>query len=303
MEPLQTIDDLEIQKKVESLAGKGTRVLDCEKSTSFQTEEVLLVNGFPVPLNGEEGIKIKQALMTGQVPPCKLLNDILIRAGILKSPVELETTMNIKSTTKTTELLTLRDKNGTLVDEQLKETEEDNEVKSTSTEVWKQAPNLHLLNAKLTTDQVDCATSQFGKSLTFAASAVNDDCASIKLNGSERSPSSNTNSPQCRRSSENASARSSPHQQFQNQHILHLGGSTGSSSGHSTGSGSTNGRCNSHSSQSSFSSGISEASGCSSSSARASVSFFARKKLLYGIGMHFFWLLVTVTSLFVGYMI
>jgi hypothetical protein len=137
MEPLQAMNDLEIQEKVESLAGKGTRVLDCEKSTSFQTEEVLLVNGFPVPLAGEEGARIKAALLSGQVPPGDLLNEILIRAGILKNPVELEATVNVKTTTKTTEVMTLRDKNGLLLDERMKEVEEDNEFSSTSKEVWK----------------------------------------------------------------------------------------------------------------------------------------------------------------------
>jgi len=137
MEGMHAIDDIEIQEKVESLAGKGTRVLDCEKSTHFQTEEVLLVNGYPVPLQGEDGRRIKQALMTGQVPPCDLLNEILIRAGILKSPVELETTVSTKSTTKTTELLTLRDRHGTLLDERMKEVEEDNEFESKTTEVWR----------------------------------------------------------------------------------------------------------------------------------------------------------------------
>jgi len=137
MEPLEAIDDLEIQRKVESLAGKGTRVVDCEKSTNFQTEEILLVNGYPVTLNGEEGVRIKKALIAGRVPPSELLNEILMRAGILKAPIELETTVNTKSTTRTTEVLTLRDKHGTLVDERMKEVEEDNEFQSKSTEVWK----------------------------------------------------------------------------------------------------------------------------------------------------------------------
>lgn len=137
MEGMQTIDDNEIQEKVESLAGKGVKVIDCEKSSSFQAEEVLLVNGYPVPLQGEEGRRIKTALITGQIPPCELLNEILLRAGILKNPVELETTLNVKSTTKTTELVTLRDKDGVLVDERMKEVEEDNEFNSSSKEVWK----------------------------------------------------------------------------------------------------------------------------------------------------------------------
>lgn len=137
MEPLAALDDLEIQEKVDSLVGKGTRVLDCEQSSSFQTEEVLLVNGFPVPLVGEQGSIIKAALLSGQVPPGDLLNEILMKAGILKNPVELEATCNVKTTTKTTEVMTLRDKNGQLLDERMKEVEEDNQYQSTSKEVWR----------------------------------------------------------------------------------------------------------------------------------------------------------------------
>lgn len=72
------MDDPEIQETVEAILGKGAKVVDCEKKSSIREEEVLYINGIPVQLEGRDGIAIKEALMTGQVPPCDLLNKLLI---------------------------------------------------------------------------------------------------------------------------------------------------------------------------------------------------------------------------------
>lgn len=284
MEPLQAIDDLEIQEKVESLAGKGTRVIDCEKSTKFQTEEILLVNGFPVPLNGEEGIRIKEALLAGSVPPCDLLNEILMRAGILKNPVELETTMNVKTTTKTTEVLTLRDKNGLIVDERLKEVEEDNEYKSTSKEVWKKD------NSKRGGSMVDrlakCVEKvNFGSNTSVATNATSGTCAS-GMSGKSSSSSSGVSTSGLLLTAgsspyNGASASSTP--TITSMHPPNCFSAKSSVTNSPT---PTSSMKHFHSPQSSFSSGISEASGSVSgtstaSSSRLSVSpFNCSKKTL-----------------------
>lgn len=130
------IDDVEIKRRVESIAGKNARVVDCEKKSSFVSEETLLINGVPVKLEGKAGEKIKEALKSGQPPPVELLSEILVHAGIERNPVQLETTMTVKSSTKTSELSTLRDRHGKLVDEKLKEFEEDDEIQSASVEIW-----------------------------------------------------------------------------------------------------------------------------------------------------------------------
>lgn len=130
------MDDFEIQRRVESIAGKNARVVDCEKKSSFMSEETLLINGVPVKLEGPTGDKIKEALKSGQPPPVELLSEILVQAGIEKNPVQLETTMSVKSTTKTSELSTLRDRHGQLMDEKLKEFEEDDEIQTASVEIW-----------------------------------------------------------------------------------------------------------------------------------------------------------------------
>uniref|UniRef100_A0A6M2DLT5 Putative guanine nucleotide exchange factor n=1 Tax=Xenopsylla cheopis TaxID=163159 RepID=A0A6M2DLT5_XENCH len=127
--------DDEIQETVESILGKGVKVVDCEKKSSIREEEVLLINGCPVTLEGEDGAAIKQAMLTGQVPPCDLLNQILVRAGILRAPVRLETSLSVKSSVVTREEVTVA-RGGQVVDERSRETKEDNYYTSSSSEVW-----------------------------------------------------------------------------------------------------------------------------------------------------------------------
>ncbi|CAG7716820.1 unnamed protein product [Allacma fusca] len=136
MERIQPMNELQIQEKVEDLAGKSAKILDCEQNTMSQMEEVLLVNGIPISLAGEEGAKIKEALILGEVPPCDLVNNMLIRAGIETNPVELETTVNVKSSIKTLEHSTFLDCNGVLVDEKMKEKEDEDEFRKVNVEIW-----------------------------------------------------------------------------------------------------------------------------------------------------------------------
>ncbi|KAK7866810.1 hypothetical protein R5R35_005243 [Gryllus longicercus] len=127
--------DDEIQETVESILGKGVKVVDCEKKSCVREEEVLLVNGCPIALEGEDGAAIREALLHGTVPHCDLLNQILIRAGILRAPVRLETSLSVKSTVVTREEVTVA-RGGQVVDERSRETKEDNFYTSTTSEVW-----------------------------------------------------------------------------------------------------------------------------------------------------------------------
>lgn len=133
--PAAAMMDDEIQETVESILGKGVVVVDCEKKSSVKEEEVLLVNGCPVSLDGDDGAAIKRALLRGDVPDCDLLNQILIRAGILRAPVQLETNLSVKSTVVTREEVTVA-RAGRVVDERSRETKEDNYYTSATSEVW-----------------------------------------------------------------------------------------------------------------------------------------------------------------------
>jgi hypothetical protein len=59
------MEDHEIQETVESILGKGAKVIDCEKRSCMREEEVLLVNGVPVSLDGDTGNAIRTALLQG----------------------------------------------------------------------------------------------------------------------------------------------------------------------------------------------------------------------------------------------
>ncbi|CAH1975566.1 unnamed protein product [Acanthoscelides obtectus] len=144
------MDDPEIQETVEAILGPGAKVVDCEKKSSIKEEETLYINGIPVTLEGRDGIAIKQALITGQVPPCDLLNTLLIKTGILKAPVKLDTSLSIKSTTVTKEEVTVS-RQGRVVDERSREVKEQNVYSSALTEVFepiKVLPSADLLNGE-----------------------------------------------------------------------------------------------------------------------------------------------------------
>lgn len=147
------MDDPEIQETVESILGKGAKVVDCEKKSSIKEEEVLFINGIPVTLEGRDGVAIKQALITGQVPPCDLLNTLLIKTGILKAPVKLDTSLSVKSTTVVKEEVTVS-RDGKVVDERSRETKEHNYYTSAISEVYepiKIIPTAELLNGQYNT--------------------------------------------------------------------------------------------------------------------------------------------------------
>lgn len=129
------MDDEEILKTVESMLGKNVEIVDCEKTSSVREEEVLLINGIPIQLDEHDSIAIKKALITGEVPPCDLLNQLLFRAGIMRQAVHLETSLSVKSSIITTEEVTIA-RDGRILDERSTETKEDNFYTSSSSEIW-----------------------------------------------------------------------------------------------------------------------------------------------------------------------
>ncbi|CAK9829969.1 hypothetical protein ANTRET_LOCUS7224, partial [Anthophora retusa] len=136
------MDDHEIQSTVESILGPGVKVVDCEKKSSMREEEVLLINGVPIPLEGPDGVAIREAMITGQVPPCDLLNQILVKAGILRAPVRLETSLSVKSSIVTKEEVTVA-RGGKVVDERSRETKENNYYASSTSEIWEPVGIVH----------------------------------------------------------------------------------------------------------------------------------------------------------------
>ncbi|XP_055615834.1 ras-GEF domain-containing family member 1B-like isoform X2 [Toxorhynchites rutilus septentrionalis] len=133
--------DDEILKTVESMLGSNIQIVDCEKTQTIREEEVLLINGVPVTLEGSDGNAIKKALIAGEIPSCEMLNQLLFRAGVLRQPVQLETSLSVKTSTVTTEDITIA-RNGQILDERSCETKENNYYTSTSNEIWEPVSRL-----------------------------------------------------------------------------------------------------------------------------------------------------------------
>ncbi|XP_030371265.1 ras-GEF domain-containing family member 1C [Scaptodrosophila lebanonensis] len=145
--------DEDIMNAVESLFGKDVKIVDCETSSSVQQEEVLLINGVPVKLDGlpaDDARAIKSALLDGQMPAVEHLNQLLFRAGLAQKPIEVETSLTVKSSLTTTEEV-LVSRNGQVLDERTIETKEHFNHQSQQKEIWnplKQQPAIARLNSE-----------------------------------------------------------------------------------------------------------------------------------------------------------
>lgn len=127
--------DEEIKKTIESVLGKDIEIVDSHQTRSVQEEEVLFINGVAVKLEGSEATSIREALKTGKIPSCALLSQLLLKAGILRQPVQIETSLSVKSSLITTEEIRVA-KNGSVLEDRMLETKEDNLYESSCSEVW-----------------------------------------------------------------------------------------------------------------------------------------------------------------------
>jgi len=120
---------------VHDMLGPGQKVVSVEKNVCIREEEVLLVNGTPITLEGEEGQAIKDCLLKGSIPNQDLINHLLMKAGLLLKPVKVSTELNVKNSTTHSENVYLH-KNGEILDENCKEKKEVNEYSSKVEEEW-----------------------------------------------------------------------------------------------------------------------------------------------------------------------
>lgn len=128
-------EDEELLNTVRSMLGANVEIVDCEKTSTVHEEEVILINGIPIKLDGNNGAAVKKALITGEMPSCDLLNEILFQAGVLRQPIHLETSLSVKSSQVTTEEVIVA-RGGRIIDERLTETQENNEYTSNCQEIW-----------------------------------------------------------------------------------------------------------------------------------------------------------------------
>lgn len=200
-------EDDEILKTVRSMLGANVEIVDCVKTSTVHEEEVLLINGIPIKLEGENGAAVKKALITGEMPPCDLLNEILFQAGVLRKPVHLETSLSVKSSQITKEeVIVARD--GRIIDERSTETQEDNVYTSSCQETWE--PVRPTIPTKLnTTDKLtgNCETRNDNGIRKTASVIVHD--LPPKVSTSSTTSFLNNNSKRLGHSSTSSSTNSS----------------------------------------------------------------------------------------------
>ena len=68
-----------VEKAVHDLLGPDQKIVGVEKKVVVKEEEVIMVNGTPIALEGEEGVAIKECLIRGAIPPKDLLNHLLFK--------------------------------------------------------------------------------------------------------------------------------------------------------------------------------------------------------------------------------
>lgn len=126
--------DEEIKKTIEAVLGRDIEIVDNQQTRSVQEEEVLFINGLPVQLEGSDAISIRDALKTGHIPN-DLINQMLLKAGVICQTVRLETSLSVKSSLITTKEIRIA-KNGLVQEDRSMETKEDNLYESSCSEVW-----------------------------------------------------------------------------------------------------------------------------------------------------------------------
>ena len=148
---------------VHDMLGPDQQLLSVEKNVVVREEEVLLVNGTPIALEGEEGVAIKECLLKGAIPNQDLINHLLIKAGLLIKPVKVSTELTVTNTTTHSENIYLH-KNGEILDEKCKEKKETNVYSSAVEEDWLPISD-QLTNEAGWVPSSDQLTVEAGKSL------------------------------------------------------------------------------------------------------------------------------------------
>lgn len=139
------MDNPNIQNTVESMLGNNMRIIDCETKTSVKQEELFLINGKPINLDDTENAALKNVFLTGEIPACSVMNDILIRAGILERNVNIETSMTVKSSIVSKEEIQIAEK-GTLLKSSVNQSNEENLYSSYTSEIWSNIPTTNLIS-------------------------------------------------------------------------------------------------------------------------------------------------------------
>ena len=79
---LTTTEVAKVEQAVHDLLGPDQKIVGVEKKVIVKEEEVIMVNGTPIALEGQEGQDIKECLLRGAIPNQDLLNHLLFKVSL-----------------------------------------------------------------------------------------------------------------------------------------------------------------------------------------------------------------------------
>jgi len=142
-EGLTSSEVSKVEEAVHELLGPDQKIVGVEKKVIVREEEVIMVNGTPIALEGQEGEAIKECLLRGAIPNQDLLNHLLYKAGLIVAPntsKPVKTEMNLTTALTTRESAFLH-QNGTVLDHRVHQAKD---VSRSSTsrqdDIWHPAP-------------------------------------------------------------------------------------------------------------------------------------------------------------------
>ena len=94
-----------VDRVVEDFLGPDRKIIGVDKKVTVRETEVIMVNGTPIALEGEEGEAIKECLLRGSMPAQDLLNHLLLKAGLLVAPKRqiIQSDVKVNTAVTTTE--------------------------------------------------------------------------------------------------------------------------------------------------------------------------------------------------------
>ena len=72
-----------VDRVVHEMLGPDRKIIGDDKKVTVRETEVIMVNGTPIALEGEEGEAIKECLLRGSMPEQDLLKHLLLKAGLI----------------------------------------------------------------------------------------------------------------------------------------------------------------------------------------------------------------------------
>ena len=99
---LTTSEAASVDRVVQEFLGPDRKIVGVDKKVTVRETEVIMVNGTPIALEGEEGEAIRDCLLRGSMPEQDLLKHLLLKAGLIVPPKRQLVQADVKVNTAVT---------------------------------------------------------------------------------------------------------------------------------------------------------------------------------------------------------